>query len=100
MTGRGMPRVLDAQHGGGWPPGIARVRTRSEKFIVVPIPVLRHGGRSQCETGEMKTHPGASLLHVIPEGFTLNRVLRASIKKEDHLVAGKNLGVEVGPISG
>src|SRR5258708_4924108 len=48
----------------------------------------------------MKSHPRAALVHVMPKGFTLQRILRSGIEEQHHLILGKNLVVEVGPIGG
>src|SRR5262245_10800159 len=100
MPGCRMFRILYAQDGRGWAPGITDIGSRAEELVVVPIPVLRNGRGCQREAREMKPHPGAAFVHVTPESFALKWSFRPSIQEYHHLISSKHVVVEISPTGG
>ena len=65
---------------------------------MVPVPVGGIHRRGQREAGEVKAHPGATMLHVRPKGGALCRIFRAGIQKYHDVILRQKLRVEVAPI--
>ena len=65
---------------------------------MIPVPVLRIFRGSERESGEVKAHPGAAVLHVLLECLTLSSRVRSRVEKHDHLVRGERLPIQVVPV--
>src|SRR5450432_2099472 len=93
-----MLMIQYAKYGGCRSPGIAEIRSGAEKFVVVPIPVLREIGWCQGESGKMKSNPCATVFHIFFKSLSLQGIVRPGVQKNYNLVPGKKICIQIFPV--
>src|SRR5688572_10162868 len=94
-----MITFLYTQYCSRWTPRVTLVLTCTEKYIVIPIPILVVGRWCQCKSGKVKTHPGTTFVHILFESSTLCGIFRPCIQKNDDLIFLQELIVDIFPVA-